>query len=90
MRTLPSGESVDQDERRGPVRLAAGPPERLTRGMPSERPPVTDAEYRVVRGPWPRWMLHLSLIKLLLFAAAAAGVCIAAALAIVGAVWALD
>jgi hypothetical protein len=34
-----------------------------------ERPPVTDAEYRVVHGPWPRWMLQLSLLKLVAFGA---------------------
>ncbi|HEY3950744.1 hypothetical protein [Phenylobacterium sp.] len=34
--------------------------------MARERPPDIDAEFRVVRGPWPRWMLHLSLMKLAL------------------------
>lgn len=58
--------------------------------MPSERPPVTDAEFRVVRGPWPRWMLHLSLIKLGLFAMAAAGVCILAGLVVLALIWPLD
>jgi hypothetical protein len=33
--------------------------------MPSERPPIVDAEYRVVHGPWPRWAVHLGLIKLI-------------------------
>jgi len=31
---------------------------------PEDRPPTVDADYRLVRGPWPRWMLHISLIKL--------------------------
>lgn len=31
---------------------------------PDERPPTVDADYRVIRGPWPRWMLHMSLIRL--------------------------
>ena len=34
--------------------------------MEPERPPLTDAEYRLVHGPWPRWMLQLSLVKLAL------------------------
>jgi len=37
--------------------------------MPHKPPPTTDAEFRVVRGPWPRWMLHLSLIKLVAWGA---------------------
>jgi hypothetical protein len=41
--------------------------------MPSERPPIIDAEYRVVHGPWPRWMLHLSLIKLVAWSAGVVG-----------------
>ena len=44
--------------------------------MPPERPPSTDAEYRVIHGPWPRWMLHLSLIKLVAWGAAVAGLTI--------------
>lgn len=44
--------------------------------MPPPRPPTTDAEYRVVRGPWPRWALHLSLIKLIAWGAAVSGVTI--------------
>jgi len=34
--------------------------------MDPERPPDLDADYRVVHGPWPRWMLQLSLLKLAL------------------------
>lgn len=33
--------------------------------MPPERPPIVDAEYRVVHGPWPRWVLQFSLFKLI-------------------------
>jgi hypothetical protein len=50
---------------------------------PEERPPTLDAEYRVVRGPWPRWMLHLGLIKLALRTAALVVALIAVALALV-------
>ncbi|HXA39672.1 MAG TPA: hypothetical protein VNW53_11775 [Phenylobacterium sp.] len=38
--------------------------------MDSERPPDVDADYRVVHGPWPRWALQLSLLKLALRSAA--------------------
>ena len=34
--------------------------------MDSERPPVIDADYRVVRGPWPRWAMQLGLLRLAL------------------------
>jgi hypothetical protein len=34
--------------------------------MERERPPDVDAEYRLVHGPWPRWVLQLSLLKLAL------------------------
>jgi hypothetical protein len=44
--------------------------------MPRERPPITDAEYRVVHGPWPRWMLQLSLFKLIAWGALVAAVTI--------------
>lgn len=44
--------------------------------MPPERPPITDADYRVVRGPWPRWAMHLSLIKLIAWGASVVGVTI--------------
>ena len=50
--------------------------------MSVERPPTTDAEFRVVRGPWPRWALHLSLIKLMAWGAGAAGAAILLALAL--------
>ena len=53
--------------------------------MPTERPPVTEAEYRVVRGPWPRWALHLSLIKLMAFGASVVGVTILIGLALLAA-----
>ena len=42
--------------------------------MSDERPPDIDAEYRLIRGPWPRWALQLGLVKL---AAWTAGVVIA-------------
>jgi len=48
--------------------------------MPPERPPTTDAEFRVVRGPWPRWALHLSLIKLIVWGAGVVGLAILVAL----------
>jgi len=38
--------------------------------MERERPPDIDAEYRLVHGPWPRWMLQLSLLRLALRTAA--------------------
>lgn len=44
--------------------------------MPPERPPTTDADYRVVHGPWPRWAMHLSLIKLIVWGASVVGVTI--------------
>ena len=34
--------------------------------MDDERPPDLDAEYRLVRGPWPHWVLQLGLVKLAL------------------------
>jgi hypothetical protein len=34
--------------------------------MDPERPPQIDADYRVVHGPWPRWVLQLSLLRLAL------------------------
>jgi len=34
--------------------------------MAGKRPPEIDAEYRVLRGPWPRWALQLGLVKLAL------------------------
>ena len=34
--------------------------------MEPERPPEIEAEYRVVRGPWPHWALQLGLVKLAL------------------------
>jgi hypothetical protein len=34
--------------------------------MDPDRPPDLDAEYRLVHGPWPRWALQISLLKLAL------------------------
>lgn len=34
--------------------------------MDPERPPDLDAEYRLIHGPWPRWALQISLLKLAL------------------------
>jgi|GEM_PF-1204114 len=51
-----------------------------TSRMSSEPPPTTDAEYRVVRGPWPRWALQLSLIKLIAWGASVVGATILIAL----------
>jgi hypothetical protein len=34
--------------------------------MDEERPPEVEAEYRLVRGPWPHWALQLGLVKLAL------------------------
>jgi hypothetical protein len=56
--------------------------------MVSERPPTTDAEYKVVHGPWPRWAMHLGLIKLGASAAAVVSACVLVAaglLALLGA-----
>jgi len=41
-------------------------PRRHDRRMERERPPNLDAEYRLVHGPWPRWVLQLALWKLAL------------------------
>ena len=38
--------------------------------MDPERPPDIDAEYRLIHGPWPRWALQISLLKLALRSAA--------------------
>jgi hypothetical protein len=34
--------------------------------MEPERPPEIEADYRLVRGPWPQWVLQLGLVKLAL------------------------
>ena len=34
--------------------------------MDPDRPPEINAEYRVIHGPWPRWVLQFSLLKLAL------------------------
>jgi hypothetical protein len=45
--------------------------------MDPERPPDLDAEYRLVHGPWPRWALQISLLKLALRTAGiVAGLCL--------------
>jgi hypothetical protein len=41
---------------------------------------MLDAEFRVVHGPWPRWVLRLSLIKLAAWGAFVSAVAIAFAL----------
>ena len=53
--------------------------------MPPERPPIVDAEYQVVRGPWPRWALHLGLIQLIAWGAAVSGLTILAGIALLAA-----
>lgn len=58
--------------------------------MSFERPPTTDAEFRVVHGPWPRWAVHLSLIKLMAWGAGAAGAAILAALTLLMLIGAFD
>ena len=45
--------------------------------MEPERPPDVDAEYRLIHGPWPRWMLQVSLVKLGLWTAGVVAVCMA-------------
>ena len=44
--------------------------------MSEERPPDIDAEYRLIHGPWPRWALQLSLLKLAVWAGAVVVVCL--------------
>lgn len=48
--------------------------------MSDDRPPVTDAEFRVVRGPWPRWAYQVSLISLAVRTAGVVAACMLAAL----------
>jgi hypothetical protein len=50
---------------------------------PDDPPPTVDADYRLVRGPWPRWMLHLSLIKLAVWTGVIVAIFIVIALLIV-------
>lgn len=56
--------------------------------MDPDHPPDIDAEFRVVHGPWPRWVLQMSLVRLALRTAAIVAllcvVSIAIALVIVG------
>ena len=52
--------------------------------MDPERPPELDAEYQVIHGPWPRWVLQLSLLKLALRTAGIVAVlCLVAVLIVV-------
>lgn len=37
--------------------------------MDPERPPEIDADYRVVHGPWPRWVMQLGLVRLAIWTA---------------------
>jgi hypothetical protein len=53
--------------------------------MSPERPPTTDAEFRVIHGPWPRWVLQLSLIKLAVWGALISTLAIALALIVMAA-----
>ena len=32
--------------------------------MDPERPPEIDADYRLVHGPWPHWVMQLGLLRL--------------------------
>jgi hypothetical protein len=43
--------------------------------MDPDRPPDLDADYRLIHGPWPRWMMHLGLVKLALRTGAVVGLC---------------
>lgn len=53
--------------------------------MDPERPPDIDAEYRVIHGPWPRWVLQFSLLKLALRTAGiVALLCLLAVLIVIG------
>ena len=56
-------------------------PRAMIATMDPERPPPVDAEFRVVHGPWPRWALQLSLVKLALRTAAVVVLCMVAAAA---------
>ncbi len=60
--------------------LAQGRVRAQKAAMEPERPPVVDAEYRVVRGPWPRWAMHLGLVKLGLYSTAVVAGCVLLAL----------
>ena len=51
--------------------------------MASERPPDIDADYKLIHGPWPRWVLQLSLVTLALRAAGVVALCIALAVLLV-------
>lgn len=46
--------------------------------MSHERPPETEGDFRIVHGPWPRWAMHLSLVKVALFAGAVVAACVLA------------
>jgi CHASE2 domain-containing sensor protein len=53
--------------------------------MPPKRPPLTDADYRIVHGPWPRWALQLGLFKLMAWGAAVVAMTILGALGLLAA-----
>ena len=55
--------------------------------MDPERPPEIDAEYRLVRGPWPHWVLQLGLVKLALRTAGVVLALMAVGLAVIWALW---
>jgi hypothetical protein len=55
--------------------------------MDPERPPEIDAEYRLVRGPWPHWALQLGLVKLALLTVGVVLALMAVALAVIWALW---
>jgi hypothetical protein len=57
--------------------------------MDEERPPEVEAEYRLVRGPWPHWALQLGLVKLALRTVGVVLALMAVALAVILAVRAL-
>jgi hypothetical protein len=75
---------------RGRAALAAAGRRAQIACMSFERPPTTDAEFRVVRGPWPRWAMHLSLIKLIAWGVGATGAAILAALVLLTVIGAFD
>ena len=60
--------------------LRRGDAQRTISAMSDDRPPVTDAEFRVVRGPWPRWAFHMGLVSLAIRTTAVVAACMLAAL----------
>jgi hypothetical protein len=51
--------------------------------MDEERPPDVDAEFRLVHGPWPRWVLQLGLARLAARTALVVALLIALALGLI-------